>query len=55
MNSFLSRLPVFAAVMLMACESFAQQYPSKPIRILIPFPPGNTMDIMARLIAPKLT
>lgn len=30
----------------------AQQYPSKPIRFIIPFPPGDSLDIMSRLIAP---
>ncbi len=33
----------------------AQSYPVKPIRILVPFPPGGTSDILSRLIGPKLT
>jgi tripartite-type tricarboxylate transporter receptor subunit TctC len=33
----------------------SQSYPNRPIRIVIPFPPGNTTDIMSRLIAPKMT
>jgi tripartite-type tricarboxylate transporter receptor subunit TctC len=32
----------------------AQAWPSKPIRIIIPFPPGNTLDVMSRLISPRL-
>lgn len=35
-------------------EAWAQAFPSKPIKIIVPFPPGNTMDIMSRLIAPKM-
>src|SRR6188474_174084 len=30
-------------------------FPSKPIRIIIPFSPGGTNDILARHLAPKLT
>jgi tripartite-type tricarboxylate transporter receptor subunit TctC len=29
-------------------------YPARPIKIIVPFPPGNTMDIMSRLIGPKM-
>jgi tripartite-type tricarboxylate transporter receptor subunit TctC len=33
----------------------SQNFPNKPIRIVIPFPPANTTDIMSRLIAPKMS
>jgi tripartite-type tricarboxylate transporter receptor subunit TctC len=34
---------------------FAQTYPSKPIRFIVPFPPGGGNDTIARLIGQKLT
>jgi tripartite-type tricarboxylate transporter receptor subunit TctC len=33
---------------------FSQQYPIKPIRFIVTFPPGGTVDITARIIQPKL-
>lgn len=32
----------------------AQEYPGKPIRVIVPFSPGSAMDILVRLVAPKL-
>ena len=46
-------LPLWAA--LMACPVVAQQYPNKPIRIIIPYPPGGGTDIVVRAISPRLT
>ncbi len=49
------RIFVLAAFVLgLAPSVLAQSWPSKPIKIIIPFPPGNTTDIMARLIGPKI-
>ena len=47
-------LPVLAIAMILATTPHAQQYPAKPIRIIVPFPPGDSLDTMSRLIAPKL-
>ena len=32
-----------------------QAYPAKPIRLILPFPPGGSTDVVARLIGQKLT
>ena len=46
-----------AAVIALAClqNAWAQDYPNKPIRWIVPFPPGGSVDILARLVGAKLT
>ncbi|HXJ10248.1 MAG TPA: tripartite tricarboxylate transporter substrate binding protein [Burkholderiales bacterium] len=36
-------------------SALAQSYPSKPIRYIVPFPPGGSSDLISRAIAPRLS
>ena len=53
-----TRARIIAATLTMLCAAVAHAqapYPSKAIRLVVGFPPGGSNDIVARIIAPKLT
>ncbi len=45
---------VVIAALLFAAPVWAQQYPAKPVRVVVPFPPGGTADTLGRIVAGKL-
>ncbi len=51
----MTRLCAFLLALLFTGSAAAQDYPGKPIRFVVPFPPGNAGDLMARMLAEKLT
>src|SRR5215470_10021454 len=54
MRSFI-RIVALAVALVIPGSAFAQQYPSKPVKIIVPFPPAGVTDIVGRLVAQKLS
>ena len=47
-------LLLFIAALACAAAAHAQPYPNKPIRVIVPWPPGQATDLAARIVAEKL-
>jgi tripartite-type tricarboxylate transporter receptor subunit TctC len=58
LSSFIARHSAFALLCaaLLACgaPASAQQYPSRPVRFVVPFPAGGSVDTLGRTIGPRL-
>ena len=55
LNALRTLLGSVAMCALAAGAAAAAEYPTKPVRIIAPYPPGSGTDIMARMVAQKLT
>src|SRR6266481_3091155 len=46
---------IVLAAVLVAGAAFAQTYPSKPVKLVVTYPPAGSSDLMARIVAQKLS
>jgi tripartite-type tricarboxylate transporter receptor subunit TctC len=51
----MKRAAVLIAALAFAGAAYAQQYPNRTVRVIVPWPPGQATDLAARLVAQKLT
>src|SRR5207247_10054130 len=49
------RLCAFVIAAIFPMTAAAQSYPSKPVRLIVPFPPGGSNDVVGRMIAVQLS
>lgn len=54
-RKLLTAVSAMTLALAFAAAAQAQSYPSKPIHMIVPFPPGGGTDILSRLVANKLT
>jgi len=50
----MKRILLFSGILLLAVNAGAQNYPNRPVKVIVPWPPGQATDIAARFVAQKL-
>lgn len=55
MNAIRALAAIVTGMLCTAGTAWSQTYPVKPVRVIVPFPPGGANDIVARIMLPKLS
>ncbi len=52
--NYLKKIATGAILWLLASTSFAQSYPSKPVKVVVPYPPGTAVDVVTRMVTQSM-